>query len=123
MTFLCTNMKKSINFIFVIAVLLFFLISLVVTNLLKEDGDTVLIYQDSKLVYSLPLYQYYQVDVGGTNTVVIEDGYVYMKEATCPDKTCVHTGKIKDNSRDIICLPNKVRVTVTKKSAIDAVSG
>ena len=33
-----------------------------------------------------------------------------------------YCGKIKDNSRDIICLPNKVRVTVTKKSAIDAVS-
>lgn len=122
MTFLCTNMKKSINFVFIIAVLLFFLISLVVTNLLKEDGDTVLIYQNSELIYSFGVSEERKIDVGGTNTVVIEDGYVYMKEANCPDKTCVHTGKIKDNSRDIICLPNKVRVTVTKKSAIDAVS-
>lgn len=123
MTFLCTNMKKSINFIFIIAVLLFFLIALAVTNLLKEDGDTVLIYQNSQLIHSFPLYEDKEIDVDGTNTVVIEDGYVYMKSANCPDKTCVHTGKIKDNSRDIICLPNKIRVTVTKKSAIDAVSG
>ena len=46
-----------------------------------------------------------------------------MESADCPDKLCVKTGKIKDNSHDIICLPNKVRVEVTKKSAIDAVSG
>ena len=123
MTFLCTNMKKSINFIFIIAVILFFLIALLVTSLLKEEGDTVLIYQNSELIYSFPLSKTEEIVVGGTNTVVIEEGYVYMKEADCPDKTCVHTGKIKDNSHDIICIPNKVRVTVTKKSAIDAVSG
>ncbi len=123
MTFLCTNMKKSINFIFIIAVILFFLISFAVTSLLKEEGDTVLIYHNSQLIESLPLSEEREIDVGGTNTVVIENGYCYMKEANCPDKTCVHTGKIKDNSRDIICLPNRVRVTVTKKSAIDAVSG
>ncbi len=123
MTFLCTNMKKSINFIFIIAVILFFLIASVVTTLLKEEGDTVLIYQNSQLINSVPLSENREINVGGTSTVGIGDGYVYMKEASCPDKTCVHTGKIKDNSRDIICLPNKVRVTVTKKSAIDAVSG
>lgn len=123
MSFLCTNMKKFINFIFIIAVVLIFVISLVVTNLLKEEGDTVLIYHNSELFKSVPISQNSEINVGNTNTVVIENGYAYMKSASCPDKTCVHTGKIKDTSRDIICLPNKVRVEVTKKSAIDAVSG
>ena len=123
MTFLCTNMKKYINFVFIISVILFFLIALAVTSLLKKDGDTVLIYQNSQLINSISLSENREINVGGTNTVMIEKGYVYMKNANCPDKTCVHTGKIKDNSRDIICLPNKVRVTVTKISAIDAVSG
>ena len=122
MTFLCTNMKKIINFVFIIAVILIFVISLVLTNLLKEEGDTVLIYHNSELFKSVPITENCEINVGNTNTVVIENGYAYMKSADCPDKTCVHTGKIKDNSRDIICLPNKVRVTVTKKSAIDAVS-
>ena len=123
MTFLCTNMKKSINFVFIITILLLFLVSLAVTSLLKEEGDTVLIYQNSQLIHSISLSENREINVSGTNTVVIENGYAYMKSANCPDKTCVHTGKIKDNSRDIICLPNKMRVTVTKKSAIDAVSG
>ena len=123
MTFLCTNMKKNINFIFVVFVLLLLAVSWIIKSLLKEEGDTVLIYKNSQLIKEVSLSQNIEIDVGGTNTVVIEDGYCYMKEANCPDKTCVHTGKIKDNSRDIICLPNKVRVEVTKKSAIDAVSG
>lgn len=123
MTFLCTNMKKFINFIFIIAILLIFVISLVVTSLLKEEGDTVLIYHNSELIESVSLFEDCEINVNNTNTVVIENGYAYMKSASCPDKTCVHMGKIKDNSRDIICLPNKVRVEVTKKSAIDAVSG
>lgn len=120
MTFLCTNMRKNINFI--ILIILFFIVSWIVTSLLKEEGDTVLIYHNSELYDSFPISENRVINVNGTNTIVIKDGYAYMESATCPDKLCVHTGKIKDNSRDIICLPNKVRVTLTKKSAIDAVT-
>ncbi len=123
MTFLCTNMKKFINFIFIIAVILILTVVWIVSNLFKEEGDTVLIYHNSNLLKSVPIWENCEINVGNTNTVVIKNGYAYMKEANCPDKTCVHTGKIKDNSRVIICLPNKVRVEVTKKSAIDSVSG
>lgn len=92
-------------------------------GIFTKKGDTVNIYVNSKLYKSVPLFEDAQINVGGTNTVKIENGYVYMESADCPDKLCVKTGKIKDNSHDIICLPNKVRVEVTKKSAIDAVSG
>ena len=115
-------MRKNINFIFIIAVIVLFLISLSFKNLFKKEGDTVLIYHNSELYDSFPIGENCVINVNGTNTVVIKDGYAYMESATCPDKLCVHTGKIRDNSRDIICLPNKVRVTLTKKSAIDAVT-
>lgn len=49
---------------------------------------------------------------GGTNTLVIEDGYAYLSEATCPDKICVQMGKIHLNGQLIVCLPNEVIVTV-----------
>lgn len=120
MTFLCTNMRKNINFIIII--ILLFIVSWIFTSFLKEEGDTVLIYHNSELIGSYEISENRKIDVNGTNTVVIENGCAYMESATCPDKLCVNTGKIKDNSRDIICLPNKVRVTLTKKSAIDAVT-
>lgn len=49
---------------------------------------------------------------GGTNTLVIENGYAWMSEADCPDKICVHMGKIHLDGQLIVCLPNGVVVTV-----------
>ena len=49
---------------------------------------------------------------GGTNTLVIENGYAWMTESQCPDKICEHMGKIHLNGQMIVCLPNGVIVTV-----------
>ena len=49
---------------------------------------------------------------GGTNTLVIENGYAWMSEAACPDQICVHMGKIHLDGQLIVCLPNGVIVTV-----------
>ena len=43
---------------------------------------------------------------GGTNTLVIEDGQVYITDATCPDKVCIHQGKINRSGEMVVCLPN-----------------
>ncbi len=51
---------------------------------------------------------------GGTNVLIIKDGRAYMKEATCPDKTCVlrHKNGIWRDGEMIICLPNRVSVEI-----------
>ena len=49
---------------------------------------------------------------GGSNTVVIENGTVYMKDADCPDKLCEKTGKISKNGETIVCLPHRVVVEI-----------
>lgn len=43
---------------------------------------------------------------GGTNTLVIENGQVYITDATCPDKVCIDQGKINRSGEMIVCLPN-----------------
>ena len=43
---------------------------------------------------------------GGTNTLVIENGQVYITDATCPDKVCIHQRKINRSGEMIVCLPN-----------------
>ena len=42
----------------------------------------------------------------GTNTLVIEGGEAWIKNATCPDKVCIHQGKINRSGEMIVCLPN-----------------
>lgn len=42
----------------------------------------------------------------GFNTVEIKDGKVRVKEASCPDLLCVHTGWREHVGQIIVCLPH-----------------
>ena len=61
---------------------------------------------------------------GGTNTLVIENGSAYLKDSHCPDKTCERTGKVRYVGQTVICLPNRLSVTVKGegKDGVDLVS-
>ena len=53
------------------------------------------------------------------NTVTIKDGKAYMSFADCPDQLCTHQNAIMYDKQSIICLPNKVVVTVTSDDESD----
>lgn len=59
-----------------------------------------------------------------TNTLVIKGGLADMTSADCPDHLCVKKKAISKEGESIICLPNKVVVTVKSdmKSDIDSIS-
>ena len=44
---------------------------------------------------------------------VVQDGEIWCSEASCPDKLCVKQGKKHLSTDTIVCLPNKMVVTVT----------
>lgn len=49
---------------------------------------------------------------GSYNILTISDGYADVTEASCPDQICVKHNHIKYSKESIVCLPNKVVVTV-----------
>lgn len=49
---------------------------------------------------------------GGSNLLVIRDGQAWLSEANCPDKLCVDQGRISRRGQAIICLPNRLTVTI-----------
>ncbi len=107
--------KKDIIFIGVllaVALIAFF----VVDRFIKKDGDKVVIKVDGEVVKIINISNSQSIIVngyeGGTNTVVIENGTVYMTEADCPDKICVNTGKISRTGETIVCLPHRVVVEI-----------
>ena len=55
----------------------------------------------------------------GKNTVVIENGEVYMKEADCPDGVCKNMGRISKSGQSVICLPHKLVVMITDENESD----
>ena len=113
-------MKKNDLFIVIFGILLC-AVSILIIDLTRVNGDTVLITVNGKIHCEKPLEKNCEIDINGSNTAVIENGEVYMKSADCKDRLCIHQGKIHDSSKKIICLPNKVVISVTKKSETDSV--
>ena len=58
------------------------------------------------------------IKINDTNTVVIENGYVYMQSANCNDKLCIKQGKITKIGESIVCLPNKIVVEIKERAAL-----
>ena len=49
---------------------------------------------------------------GGKNHLIIKDGTAEISEASCPDKICVNHAPISESGQTIVCLPNRVVVTI-----------
>lgn len=79
------------------------------------EGSNILITVDGKEygTYSLLEEQSITIGEGETvNIIEIKGGKAYMKEASCPDQLCVDQNEISFDKESIICLPNKVVITV-----------
>lgn len=76
--------------------------------------------------YSLEEEQVIEIRIDGevTNILSISDGTADMTDAVCPDHLCVNQKAISKDGETIVCLPNKVVVTIEseEESDIDAVA-
>ncbi len=117
-------MKKGIlrkNDIFLIGGFLIIFVAitlfLAATN---KGGNQVVVSVDGVEAYSFPLDEDLEFEItgyeGGTNYLVIENGEAYLKDASCPDRLCVHMGGISKAGQSIICLPNRVVVEIKGES-------
>jgi len=60
---------------------------------------------------------------GGSNILEVTQDAVWLSSANCPDKLCVNQGKIRFTGECIVCLPNKLTVTIEgAEGTIDLVS-
>ncbi|GLC78919.1 lipoprotein [Lacrimispora brassicae] len=81
----------------------------------RKAAELVVVTVDGKTVATLDLHKDTDMIIdghGGTDHLVIKDGYASITEATCPDKVCVRTGRIHKSGELIVCLPNRVVVTI-----------
>lgn len=90
------------------------------------EGALVEIYQDGKLVKTVPLSAQEEFTPAGdyTNVIRIADGQVAIISSDCPGQDCVHSGAISAPGRSLVCLPNGVEVRIVGKSGdVDFVVG
>ena len=106
-------MIKKNDIIICVAVALFCVASAVLVFTLRGTPAKVVISENNEILYTVSLYENREIKLSH-NTVVIENGHVYVKEADCKNQICVNTPKISKDKEQIVCLPNRVIVEVSE---------
>ncbi|WMJ75879.1 MULTISPECIES: NusG domain II-containing protein [unclassified Sedimentibacter] len=93
-------------------------------NTVDKGKKIAYIYSDNRLVGEYTLTDDYKTEFvveseSGSNKIHIEDGYVWIEEATCPDKICLHQGRISNDGEVIVCLPNRLMVQIKDNNPED----
>lgn len=79
-----------------------------------SEKKIIQIFQDNQLIKECSPDREESFWVEGTyrNQIVISAGSVSVAESNCPGGDCVHSGRISDAGRSIVCLPNKVEIRI-----------
>ena len=112
--------KRAIrnDIILILCILLIASIGVLYLFVFRDKGDTVKITVNGQIygTYSLNQDKVIEICQGEDNKtinrVIISDGKVRMEYATCPDGICVDHSPIYRDGESIVCLPQKVVVTV-----------
>ena len=77
------------------------------------SGGIAVIKADGAVIKTLPL----DIDTvyrpaGYDMEFTVSDGKICVSHADCHDRVCMHTGYISGNFQSIVCLPNKITVTI-----------
>ena len=109
------------------AVLVVAVAGLLVIQALREEGAQVVITWNGEVdgTYSLDENQtfVFEGENGGYNVVTIEDGFVFMEEANCPDQICVKHKPLNQTADPIVCLPNSLVVEVITNETENQLDG
>ncbi len=109
-------MKKGDKLLF------FFLTIILVITLLQfirpnTTYKTIVIRADGHIVKKIPLStskneEFALKSEEGHLTVQIQNGKVRVKSSTCKDKLCVKQGWINKSGESIVCLPNRISISI-----------
>lgn len=117
--------KHRLDIIVIASLLLLSLLALLFVTLTRKEGAAVEITVGGEVVATYSLFKNGEYELNsGTNTLVIENGVAYMDYSSCPDHVCERKGKIRYAGQTIVCLPNKLTVTIIGETdeSVDFVS-
>lgn len=59
---------------------------------------------------------------GRTNTIEINESRIRVRDAECPDRTCVHMGWLRGSGLPIVCVPHHLIIRYEEQADVDAVA-
>lgn len=118
--------NKALIIIFV-SIIILSVLAVLIGNSKTYETKIATIYKDGVIVKKIDLNAVespYIIDIGEHNHVLVEKGKISMHSADCPDQLCVKQGAITNGMYPIVCLPNKVVISIEEgDEEIDAMSG
>ncbi len=82
-------------------------------NAATEEQLFVEIYEKNVLIKRIPLSEVGSVIELEHAAVEIDGGEAFFRHSDCPDKVCLHSGKISKNGQMLACVPNEIVVQIT----------
>ena len=106
------------DIILILCLLIVAAIGILYLYVFRNQGNTVKVTLDGEIygIYSLSENVTEDIYTGENhqhhNRLVIQNGKAYMETASCPDGICVKHAPIFRDGESIVCLPNRVVITV-----------
>ena len=117
------NRKTKNDIILAVIVIAVAATGVLLLNIFKTEGEFAVVKIDGKETERYPLSVNTEVVIetenNGKNTLVIEDGKAFIKDASCPDKICEGHNKISFKGETIVCLPHKVVIEIVADENTD----
>ncbi len=90
---------------------------------------TIIIRSDGEIVQQIPLNETTETIITikskeGTITMQVKNGKVHIIESTCHDELCIKQGWISKAGESIVCLPNRISISIVgeEKNEIDSIT-
>ena len=98
-------------------IIMFFFLILASAKLLWDfpQGQYLEIYKNNEILATYSLNQKLKKEIyntKGVTEVIIDNGKVRFSSSPCPKKYCIHQGWINKANQIIICIPNKISISI-----------
>jgi hypothetical protein len=95
-------------------------------TLLAQSGESVVVTTPTE-THTLPLFEEATLTLTGrdgmTVVVTVADGTAGFAASECPDRLCVHTGRLHHAGATAACVPAGITLRITGVGEVDAVAG
>ncbi len=92
----------------------------------KSAGEKFVVTHDGKIILEGELSKDSEYSINGSlgqMKLLVKDGKISVVKSNCPRKLCIKRGSISKQGDSIICVPNRVIITIQGKGEIDGVTG
>ena len=108
-----SSKPRGADVILALSLLLISLSVFLIMKLNRTAGAYVTVSINSEPVATYPLDKDGEYPIlGGELTLTVKDGEAFVSSSGCADKSCMRSGKISHSGESIVCLPNRVSISV-----------